>query len=120
MLYEKELRTNRITNSILYESCSIFIVYNLKKDDKMHELENDSSNVSCHKQLLLFKFSESKFICIALVTIEDIFSATLSFILMHNNRRRFKKALLEGNYRHALSQRYQVAENIKITRFFFL
>uniref|UniRef100_A0A0M3IA56 PH domain-containing protein n=1 Tax=Ascaris lumbricoides TaxID=6252 RepID=A0A0M3IA56_ASCLU len=28
----------------------------------------------------------------------------------------YKKALLEGNYRHALSQRYQVAENIKTIR----
>lgn len=38
---------------------------------------------------------------------------------MHNNRSMYKKALLEGNYRHALSQRYQVAENIKTIRFLF-
>uniref|UniRef100_A0A0M3JEY0 IS4 family transposase n=1 Tax=Anisakis simplex TaxID=6269 RepID=A0A0M3JEY0_ANISI len=51
-----------------------------------------------------------------LLTVEDLISAALSFILMHNNQRIFKQALV-GTNQHALSERYQIAENIKITRF---
>uniref|UniRef100_A0A183TXZ8 G protein-coupled receptor n=1 Tax=Toxocara canis TaxID=6265 RepID=A0A183TXZ8_TOXCA len=57
----------------------------------------------------------TNFYGITLLTVENIISATLSFVLMHNNRRIFKKTLT-GTSRHGLSERYQIAENIKITR----